>query len=327
MISATAASFKARVVSKVSELKVNQVINASWRSFVYAFLAMILFWLLICAGALRLAPGIGRLIMLGTLGPIILGTVLLVFNKEIVNLSMDTKRVKERNDNPVFWDLVNEIAEQEDMTCPKLYTVDTKGMNAFAYGTGVFGDKAVGVTTGLLKNLNQEQIKAVLAHEMGHIKNRDILVSMAMTLTVMVCAFTGWLFMKAAPYAFLFGGDDSDSSSDKKGGFFHWLLIGAGLWLLGGIFYTLGRGFAYILQMFVSRKREHSADATAARIMDTPESLISALETIVKNPQIGGEKSNAAFGFMCTADPDISDFLSTHPTLEKRIEVLRSLAA
>jgi len=242
---------------------------------------------------------------------------MLVFNELIVKLTTGAKRIWRREDCPKLWDAVRQVTPWYARPYPRIYLVDDYGMNAFAFGWGLPFFSAVAATNGIIKNLSDEELKAVMAHEEGHIINKDILVTMAMTITVMMIAFTGWLLWRLAPYS----SSNRRSSSDSSGN--GWAIIIA--LVVGGVMYGMGRLLGYILQMFVSRQREYAADAASARIMGSPQPLISALQKIEGRANFGSQVAGAAVGFLCTADPDPSDFLSTHPTMDKRLQALRDL--
>lgn len=289
----------------------------SWASFLFAFIAMAVMWGLCFLVIARFAPGAIRFFYWGAIGAFSICGILLVFNEPLVVLTMHAKRIKSREQCPRLWDAVHTVTPLIAKPTPRIYLVDTAGMNAFAFGWGLPFFSAVGATQGIINKLEQEELEAVMAHEVGHIANKDILVSMAMTLSVMMMAFTGWMLLKIGPYG---SGNDRSSSNDKKGG---WAILA--ILAIGGGMYLFGRLFGYILQMFVSRQREYAADASSSKIMGTSKHLASALQKIMRNPTIGSAKVGAAVGFLCTADPDPSDMLSTHPSMSKRLAALRDL--
>jgi heat shock protein HtpX len=301
----------------VKNYKVYSTWVRSWASFFVAFIAMTLMWSICLLVIARFAPGAIRLFYWGAIGAVLLCGILLIFNEPIVALTMHAKRIRSREQSPRLWDTVHKVTPLIAKPTPRIYLVDTSGMNAFAFGWGLPFFSAVGATQGIIDNLTQEELEAVMAHEIGHIANRDILVSMAMTISVMIMAFTGWILLRIGPYQ---SGSDRPTSSKKDSG-----LALLAILLIGGGMYLFGRLFGYILQLFVSRQREYAADASASKIMGTSRHLVSALQKIVKNPTIGSEKVGAAVGFLCTADPNPSDMLSTHPSMSKRLAALEAL--
>lgn len=300
--------------NSVKNWKVYSVLIKSWISFMAAFIILTAMWLSCMLVVLRFAPGAARLFFLGIVGAAVFGTIILIFNEPLVVLSMGAKRIKSREQSPRLWDAVHSVTPSIARPVPRIYLVDTEGMNAFAFGLGLPFLSAVGATKGIIDNLDQNELEAVMAHEIGHIANKDILVSTAMTIGVMTLAFSGWLLLN-------FGRSSSRSYSENNGGAAKLLLIP----IIGGGLYLLGRIFGGVLQLFVSRQREYAADASSSKIMGTSKFLASALEKISRNPEIGSTKTNAALGFLCTADPDPSDFLSTHPSMKKRLAALAEL--
>lgn len=288
----------------------------SWLSFFVAFAAMVLLWAVCYVVILRFVPGAVRLYVFGTFIAVSAAAVLLLLNEPLVKMVMNAKRVRNRNEAPELWDAVRAVTPWYAHPVPRIYLVQTSGMNAFAFGLGLPYLSAVGATTGLVEQLEHDELKAVMAHELGHIVNRDILVSTLMTTTVLTAALTGWLLLRVAPFM------SSTRTSSKSSGWGMAVLFG-----IGFVLYVFGRAFGYILQMFVSRQREYAADAASAKIMGSSRPLASALRKITRRPSIGSDTQSVAFGFMCTADPAPDDFLSTHPSMANRLKALADLEA
>jgi len=245
-----------------------------------------------------------------------LGLFTLLFNELLVKWSTGAKRVTCREDSPRLWDAVCRVKPWSAGPMPRIYLVRTAGMNAFAFGWGLPFLSAVAATTGLISRLDDDELEAVMAHEIGHIVNKDILVSTAMAISVMMMALTGYLLLKVGPV----GSGRRRSSSSGSGGLAILVVL-----LVGVLLYVFGRLIGYILQLFVSRMREYAADATSAQIMGTSQPLMSALSRISADPYVTGGDMEAAFGFLCTVDPDETDLMSTHPALSKRLAALRRL--
>ncbi|MBI4173306.1 MAG: M48 family metalloprotease [Candidatus Aenigmarchaeota archaeon] len=291
------------------------VVLRSWLSFALGFGCLVLIWYLGYVLVASLAPSALGYFKWGAILAGAIGAVMLVFNEPIVARTMGCVRVRERSDNPKLWDAVRRATPSLAFSRARIYVCPQAGMNAFAFGWGVPLMSAVCATEGIISGLDDDELAAVMAHEMGHVINKDILVSMAMTVSVMIIALTGWLLLRLTPYS-----SGRRSSSDKNGS--SAILIAL---LVGAVFYVLGRIVGFFLQMFVSRQREYAADATSARIMGSPEPLIRALEKISGRASIGSTEHGAALGFLCTADPEPDDLISTHPTMENRIASLQGL--
>ena len=203
---------------------------------------------------------------------------------------------------------------------PDLYVVEDPQANAFATGRNP-EHAVVCVTTGLLEKLDYYELEGVLAHEVSHIKNYDILVSAVVSILV------GFIVMLADIVSrVIFWGGARDSDSDNKGNAIL-MLIGLVLLILSPIFGTL-------MQLALSRKREFLADATAVELTRNPDGLISALQKLDSDPN-ELQTANSATANMYIVSPFKKDgdkgkkkkssIWSTHPSTEARIEALRNI--
>ena len=199
---------------------------------------------------------------------------------------------------------------------PDLYVVEDAQPNAFATGRNP-EHAVICVTTGLLEKLNYYELEGVIAHEMSHIKNYDILLS------AVVSVFVGLIVMLSDMFSriMFWGGLKDDRDNDSK--------ANGILMLLGLIFLILSPIFGTLMQLALSRKREFLADATAIEFTRNPDGLISALEKISADPN-ELKVANKATENMYIANPfrnkkKSSDLWSTHPSTEARIEALRNL--
>jgi heat shock protein HtpX len=251
-----------------------------------------------------------------------IGIITLVFNEWIVARMTQAYKVSRREINERLWDSVHRATPWYARPYPRIYVLPEGGMNAISFGWGLPFMSAVGATEGLINELTDEELDAVMAHEVGHIINKDILISTMLSISVMVMAFTGYMLLRLSPYTL--GSRRSSSSSDSKGSGAWVILV---VLLVGGIMYGVGRFLAVFLQMFVSRQREYATDALAVDRVGSPKGLISALEKITGggSNEIGSKTIGTAAGFLCTADPDPSDMFSTHPDPYMRIRELEAL--
>ena len=204
---------------------------------------------------------------------------------------------------------------------PDLYVVEDAQPNAFATGRNP-EHAVICVTTGLLEKLNYYELEGVIAHEMSHIKNYDILLS------AVVSVFVGLIVMLSDMFSrFMFWGglkDDRDNDSKANG-----ILM-----LLGLIFLILSPIFGTLMQLALSRKREFLADATAVEFTRNPDGLISALKKLENDPN-ELETANSATANMYIINPfkkngdkgkrKTSSLWSTHPSTADRIEALRNI--
>jgi len=217
-------------------------------------------------------------------------------------------------DKETYWDLYT-VAENLSITAgiplPKLYVIPDAAPNAFATGRNK-EHAAVAVTEGLLGILNRSELEGVIAHELSHIKNRDILLSTIVVVLVGFVSILSDMFLRGA----LWGGGDREG---RSGGIL--VLVGLVLAIVSPIAVTL-------IQLAVSRKREFLADASGALLTRYPEGLASALKKISSYP---GELKSArqATAHMYIANPfrgkHISKLFMTHPPVEERIAALMGL--
>lgn len=200
---------------------------------------------------------------------------------------------------------------------PQLYVIEDAQPNAFATGRNP-KHAVICVTTGLLEKLDYYELEGVLAHEMSHIKNYDILLSAVVSVMVgFVVILSDW-FTRISFYG---GRRGRDGDNDNNGN--------AIVMLIGLIFLILAPIFGQLMQLAISRKREFLADATAIEFTRNTDGLISALEKISADPN-ELKVANKATENMYIANPfrnkkKSSDLWSTHPSTEARIEALRNL--
>jgi heat shock protein HtpX len=218
---------------------------------------------------------------------------------------------------PVLWNVVENLSITAGLPMPKVYVVNDPAPNAFATGRDQ-NHAAVAATTGILDILTQTELEGVIAHELSHIGNRDMLVSTVAVVLAGSVALLSDLFMRAL----MFGGDREDNKA------------GAALLVVGIIGIVLAPIAAQLIQLAISRKREYLADASGALLTRYPEGLASALEKISQysQPMI---RANTATAHLFIADPfggdkrslkqKISALFQTHPPTEDRIRILRDM--
>ncbi len=213
---------------------------------------------------------------------------------------------------PELYDMMRELVGNAGLPMPRLYIIPNDAPNAFATGRNP-ENAVVAVTSGILKLLDREELKGVLAHELAHVKNRDILIgSIAATLAgvvMMVASFARW--------AAIFGGI---GGNDDEGG-------GA----LGLIFTAiLAPIAAMLIQMAISRSREYLADATGAKFAHNSMGLAKALEKLGYASQRIRVDANPATAHMFIVNPlsgrSLMQLFSTHPPMEERVKRLRAMA-
>ncbi|MDL2322147.1 zinc metalloprotease HtpX [Desulfosarcina sp. OttesenSCG-928-B08] len=229
-------------------------------------------------------------------------------------LKMYSAREVTRTQAPDLYDMVETLTRQASLPMPKVYIIPVDTPNAFATGRNP-EHAAVAVTQGLLSLMNRQEIMGVLAHELGHVKNRDILIS---TIAATMAGAIMMLASMARWTAFLGGSRDSNDS-------------GGGLGAVGMILMSiLAPLAAMIVQMAVSRSREYLADATGARIAGSPEGLARALEKLGAYSRQIPMQANPSTAHMFIVNPlsggGLQNLFSTHPPMDQRIRRLRGLS-
>ena len=232
------------------------------------------------------------------------------FSDKIVLRMYRAQEVSEA-EAPQLHAMVHRLATAASLPMPKVYILPSDSPNAFATGRNP-QHAAVAVTQGIMKILTPDELEGVLAHEMGHVKNRDILIgTIAATLAGAVM-----MLARFAQFAAIFGGGERD----REGG-------GGGLGLI--VMAILAPIGAMLVQMAVSRSREYQADASGARYCGRPESLARALEKIAEASKRVPLEASAATAHMFILSPlsgrGMMSLFSTHPPVEKRVERLRAM--
>jgi len=243
------------------------------------------------------------------------------FRGDKIVLAVSQAKPASREEYPQLYNIVEELIIASGLPMPKLYIIhDNDAPNAFA--TGRDPDHAsIAVTTALLNRLNRTELQGVLAHELSHIGDYDILFATLIGIMVGMVALMADFFLR---YTF-WGGGRRRSSNNSSGGNGFIMILALALAILAPL-------FALIIQLAVSRQREYLADANAALMTRYPEGLASALEKISRDPGVL-EVSNRATQHLYIISPiksirdrkKKSSLFSTHPPVEDRIKRLREM--
>ena len=232
------------------------------------------------------------------------------FFSDKIALAMYSAKPVTREELPRAYEVVERLTGRAGIPMPKIYVIPTDSPNAFATGRNP-QHASVAVTHGILQLLNDEELEGVLAHELGHVRNRDILTSsIAATLAGAIT-----ILARMAFWAGMLGGYGGDRREREGGG-------------LGGLVMLLLAPFAAMLiQLWVSRTREYEADASGAHLTGNPYALASALEKISmasrQVPLIASPSSAHLFIIQPLLSGNmLSSLFSTHPPVGKRIERL-----
>jgi heat shock protein HtpX len=231
------------------------------------------------------------------------------FSDKIALASSGAKPVT-REQLPRLYEVMERLAGKANIPVPKLYVVPDEAPNAFATGRNP-RHASVAVTQGLLELMSDEELEGVIAHELSHVRNYDILISsVAATLAGAITWIAHW-----GPW---FGGGNDDERNRGSG-------------ILGLLMFFLAPLAALLLQLGLSRQREYAADATGAQMVGNPYGLMSALQKLgAYNQRIPTTAIPPSTAALCIVRPmfgggSLSSLFSTHPPLEERIEALREM--
>lgn len=241
------------------------------------------------------------------------------FSDKIVLSMANASKIKSKDEYPEFWNVTENLCITAGLPMPTLYIIDDPAPNAFATGRNE-NHAVVAVTTGLLPLLNKSELEGVIAHELAHIGNKDMLVQTVVVVFAGMIAIVADLMLRAS----LFGGD----RDDKKGVVFT---------VLGLLAVMLAPLVATIIKLAISREREFLADATGALITRYPEGLASAL-TKISNFHQPMRVQNNTIAHLFIADPTgindesearehekvsfVQKLFMTHPPVQERVDAL-----
>jgi heat shock protein HtpX len=242
-----------------------------------------------------------------------------------ISLSLAGAKPASREQYPELYTAVENLAITAGLPMPALYVIPDPAPNAFATGRDK-NHAAVAVTSGLLGMMNKNELSGVLAHELSHIGNRDILLSTVVVVLVGFIAIIANFFLRMSIFGGIGGGRKSNNREGGAGGQIQLILA-----IVGIVFVILSPIIATLIQLAISRKREFLADADGALLTRYPEGLASALEKIAAYGQPLRHANNATAHlyisnpFGAGAKKGISKLFMTHPPTEERIAILRGM--
>jgi len=226
-------------------------------------------------------------------------------------LKMYNAREVDESSAPQFYGMVRELAQKAQLPMPRVYVIDENAPNAFATGRNP-EHAAVAATTGIMRVLSERELRGVMAHELAHVKHRDILIST-------VSATMAGAISMLANFAMFFGGRDSEGRSSNP--------------LVGILVAVLAPIAASVIQMSISRAREFEADRGGAEISGDPAALASALEKIHRIAQgipLEAAERHPETAQMMIMNPlsgrGLAGLFSTHPATEERVARLLEMA-
>jgi heat shock protein HtpX len=225
------------------------------------------------------------------------------FSDKIALMTMQAQQIQ-RNDDPVLWDIVHNLSTQANIPMPKVYISPAAAPNAFATGRNP-SHSSVCVTQGLKRILDQNELAGVIAHELSHVKNRDILIS---TVAAAIAGAITYL----THIAFFMGGNRRDSRNGNP--------------LVAILMLVLAPFAAMLIQLAISRSREYQADKSGALLCGSPSNLASALKKLSDaSSRIPLNVSNAQTNMFIVqplTGKEMASLFMTHPPIAKRIQLL-----
>jgi heat shock protein HtpX len=244
----------------------------------------------------------------------VIGNAFAYFFSDKIALWSSGAQPVSREQAPRLYEVMERLAAKANLPVPKLYVVPEAAPNAFATGRNP-RHASVAVTEGLLQLMTDDELEGVIAHELSHVRNYDILIS---SIAATIAGAITYL-ARMGYWANLFGYGGRDDDREGSGG------------LAGILMLILAPFAAFLLQLGISRQREYSADATGARMVGQPYGLISALQKLgAYNKRIPTTAVSPTTAALCIVKPmfgseTLSSLFSTHPPLEDRIAALREM--
>ena len=243
----------------------------------------------------------------------------MIFQSTEIVMSMNGAREVDRNEEPVLYHVVEDMAMVAQIPMPRVYVIDDPALNAFATGSNP-QNAAVAATSGLLDIMNREELEAVIGHEVSHIRNLDIRIS---TIAVALASAITLLSSMAGRMMWWGGASRSRRSNDRDGGGIEVIMLVVSLLAI-----VLAPLAATLVQLAISRQREFLADASSVELTRNPQGMINALLKL-DNSQPMSHHVDDASSALYINDPQKPGFLKklfyTHPPISERIERLKNM--
>ena len=243
----------------------------------------------------------------------------MIFQSTEIVMSMNGAREVDRNEEPVLYHVVEDMAMVAQIPMPRVYVIDDPGLNAFATGSNP-QNAAVAATSGLLEIMNREELEAVIGHEVSHIRNLDIRIS---TIAVALASAITLLSSMAGRMMWWGGASRSRRNSDRDSGGLEVIMLVISLLAI-----VLAPLAATLVQLAISRQREFLADASSVELTRNPQGMINALLKL-ENSQPMTHRVDDASSALYINDPQKPGFLKklfyTHPPISERIERLKHM--
>jgi len=290
-----------------------------------SFLIIFLFIFFITTASYVMTVGLGYGLDMVGLALIVSGLMswFSYYYSDKIILSISGAKPAQRQEHFDFYTVTENLCLSQRMPLPKLYVIEDSAMNAFATGRDP-KHAVVCVTTGLLSRLERSEIEAVVAHELAHIKNYDILLMSVVTILVgLIALLSDWMLRMT------FWGRSRRDNDDKTGSQIKIIMFALGLTLA-----LLSPLIANLIKLAISRRREFLADSSGVAMSKNPQGLIKALEKISQDKE-PLEAANKATAHLYISNPLknhhdtvgwFANFFTTHPPIQERIKALQSIA-
>jgi heat shock protein HtpX len=285
------------------------------------FMFVLLLFLVGLAFDALLGGGVAGLVIVAVI--VLAGSLISYYNSDKVALAMSRAKPADPKEYARFHNLVEGLCIASGLPKPRLYVIDDSAPNAFATGRNP-KHSAIAVTSGLLEKMNRVELEGVLAHELSHIRNYDILVmTLAVTMVGMIALLSDF-FLRFMFWTGGRGGRDSNGNNNPAG---------AVLGLLGVVLMMFAPLIAQLMHLAVSRRREYLADASGVQLTRYPPGLISALEKLKSDQTVIHTASKATAHLWIEGPLDtepgtknkFNNWFSTHPPIDERIKALESM--
>jgi heat shock protein HtpX len=299
---------KRKAYGRDAGLTLRMLFTSGLLGLLYVIFALVLFYVL--------NAGIGLMLV------IVIGLAFFqYFTSDKLALAASGAKIVERHEAPELHDMVERLCAMSDLPKPRVAVVDTDVPNAFATGRNP-KHAVVAVTNGLWRRLDEKEIEGVLAHELSHIANRDVLIMTVASFFALLAAF----LTRIGLYAGFFGGFGGGRNSNNNNN-------AVPVWLIVTLVSIVTYAISFVLIRTISRYREYAADRGSALITGAPEYLMSALQKIssdmMRIPQrdlreVAG--MNAFFIIPTSVKERTAELFMDHPPLEKRLAALAEIA-
>jgi heat shock protein HtpX len=253
-----------------------------------------------------------------TIGTIIWVAIAYKFHQSMIDAVTGAHEVS-RQEEPRLYNLLENLCISRGITMPTLRITDDDALNAFATGLNE-KQYSITVTRGLMSALNDQEMEAVLGHELTHIRNGDVRMLVIAVVIAGVISFFGEMIFRLFFQNAFFGGRRSGGDGDRKGGAGAAIIIGIVLIVVAWI-------LSIVIRFALSRRREFLADAGSVELTKNPDAMISALRKIEGRGEL--QAANSAVMEMCIDNPreGFADLFATHPSVDSRVDALVKFAS